>query len=85
MNQFDNQENLADDHAKDFGELKSDMQDVAPIGKSTWVAIMVLVGLSLTTAAVAYTAPELLEPIANSLPDSLFAAPDLPSGESFGC
>ena len=50
----------------------------------TKVLVLLLLALGLTTATIAFTAPSLLAPIANILPDSLFPEDEVPPAKGFG-
>ena len=52
-------------------------------GKISKVLIALILGLGLATAAIAYTNPSLLEPIANVLPDGLLEK-EVPPAKGIG-
>lgn len=64
----------------DLGEMAS--QKKFCLFTKLLIATLLVVGIP--TAALAYTAPDLLEPIASALPDALFPQPGAQS-ESLGC
>ena len=53
------------------------------IGTTTKALVALILVLGLSTAVIAQTAPQLLAPIANSIPDSLFPQPEI-KGKTFG-
>ena len=53
------------------------------IGTATKALVALILLLGLSTAVIAQTAPQLLAPIANSIPDSFFPQPEM-KGKMFG-
>ncbi len=52
------------------------------LGITSKIVVALVVVLGLSTAAVAVTSPNLLEPVVNSIPDSWFPAENGDPGES---
>ena len=81
------EENQAEDFLNEGAEPSLETEAAAPRRFSlfTKVTVSLLLVVGFSTAAVAYTAPSLLSPIAEALPDSLFPEPELAPCKASSC